>query len=390
MIKVNNKTIYFSSLRASVLETSIVPLVSHFKKNNISVKFIHANSVLDHKRYSAENISALDLWSSDLCGILKSLKESNPLSMVCYGHLSVFDIMVVMIAHELKILCIYMDHGIPIEGIGDRYHFTLRKGIIRNFKLFILFTRSFLLLRSNIFEKYLTLFRIIISNKYPINWHDHAIFYSKYTRDWLSQKIKYDESSVEYSGLTLVQPSKEEGIKYPGKCSKIALFIHQPVIYDGISNISYQDECAFYKDYFTIFNENDYKVIFKIHPRESLSQYKDTYQESSIIITDQALSELLGRADIIVGHFSTVLFSAIALKKKVVILKYPGTLLKMYNIFQELPMFDPSRDELRLVLSESQVFPEIDDYAYLKKYVGNNESYQKKYQAITRASNRRI
>ena len=73
---------------------------------------------------------------------------------------------------------------------------------------------------------------------------------------------------------------------------------------------------------------SDYEVTYRLHPNESLDDYRDWHASSpanlSLSHRDPVFLDLLAETDILVGGFSTTLFEGLAFGLPVVALKLPG------------------------------------------------------------------
>ena len=143
--------------------------------------------------------------------------------------------------------------------------------------------------------------------------------YKKYTPDYFLTYGDYWNKEIRIPGksYTIGNPHFHESIKNYNNVDEekeTILIVSQGIITNDFVNIAE----------FLAKKFKNKKIIFKLHPGEVRfeERYKSLYKYSNVEIKkDGDIYELLARYEYIVASFSTVVFEALAFKKKIFILK---------------------------------------------------------------------
>jgi hypothetical protein len=385
--------IYFCGMKASLIETVVLPLVPSIQKANFDYKFIHGNDLVDSRNRDNKDIAELDISKMSITKILQYYENDNPELVVCIGYKSLFDMLMVSLAKSLGIRTVYYEHGLHVSGVGDKYHFKLRTSLPRYLRLLRIYLKVIKHTNMKLPHEVYNSLRMIVFNRFSVNWHDYALFYTEYGKN-LHEELSFEpDDRVHYSGYPFIDhdQSSNSQIRTSSK-DKYAVIIHQPFIKDGLSDMTYANEFDYYAHLRTIVNKYGYQLVLKIHPRESIENYERVYWNSNIAITKEPLHQCIAESDLVFAHFSTALFYAIKLKKRIMILQYPATSPQSYKLFEDFGIHLLDDDSFELHLRK---ILEIADYnfsyydKFCRKFIGENNSTEHAFSTIQKIVNKK-
>lgn len=219
--------------------------------------------------------------------------------------------------------------------------------------------------------KEFSLFRsVYFKNQFRNNPFDHYFLYSKRSIENLGKVFDLKEdnntSLVGYPIFKEVK-QKEESISRIADGSDI-LYVHQPLIQDGIANITYEEERDYLNRIYENLKDRYGKFFLLLHPRSDVIFYKSIYENTDIEVV-QAPNNYLLFADkgLVIGHYSTALLYGLYFGKKTIVMEYPGCTFD--NVFSGI--FDYVEDPEDLKQMEIKNNSELKEY-----FVGNGNTYE--------------
>ena len=125
----------------------------------------------------------------------------------------------------------------------------------------------------------------------------------------------FNLNEIKYSGYPIVNTSAElENLKIREEKPQV-LYIHQPLIKDQFSDLSFLEEAEILNEIGRICESIGMEFIVKLHPRDDIGFYKDKLIGIHVEGGGANIHEMIAESKVILGHFSTALFTAIVLKK---------------------------------------------------------------------------
>lgn len=273
---------------------------------------IHATSLNRKNKIKLnfpKNINLIDLSYTNFKSIMNLLNIKNSILFIT-GHNSLIEFALVNYFKLKNRKCIYIQHGYYLEEskffINDYY------AVLKKYLLYSLYF-SFALIKNP---------KLVI---------DNFLTYLKYKTEYSFCDINF---FFDKNSLSELRASGEKiSIGYPLGVNnnsmeldnEMATIVHQCFIADKLSNVSYKEEREFYKMLTKILKKNGYKKInFLLHPREALINY-ERYKDYNINVIQGLKSQsILFQSNLIIGHYSSLIFHSIFIGKNVIRVDYPG------------------------------------------------------------------
>jgi len=270
-----------------------------------------------------------------------------------------------------------MDHGIASSNnITSNKKFNKIIKLLKYIKIFIYHS---LINKKNIIYDLYTIFNIFLLKKYNRLKFNYAIFFSEYNRQELSGIIKTNFNKYDIVGYPIFSSMRQNLEKRTNENlidEKKILYIHQPFILDKLSEIDYSLEKCYIMKIYDVVIKNKYELIIKIHPRESISNYSYLSNLPGCTLVENGdLTKYVMSSNIVLGHTSAALLTALYFDKPLILLHYPKTKFALPKIFTsnfsyyELDSLDEC---IKLSEQNSDLF-KTNDREFL---IGKRNSYQ--------------
>lgn len=155
--------------------------------------------------------------------------------------------------------------------------------------------------------------------------HDYFFLFSERSYDLLKKVYNLDKNkNVKLVGYPIFTEETQK-VKV-NKCKNIegVLYVHQPLISDGIAHISYQEEKEYLLKLADILKDKYGGLTILLHPRADLEIYKRMYDNTDIeVILSPNNFKLFIDKSLIVGHYSTALLYGLYFERPTVVIDYP-------------------------------------------------------------------
>ena len=385
--------------------------IRHFSNIDINIRKTGMTTLLVHmgsqrgefpiKEQIICNIKCKDLFFYDN-NLLRMLDIERPKVVLLINN-QTEDKIIVRVCRNLGIKTVFLMHGVlvPLENLQQLKNifdisFKLRDRINRIPKYFKLFLQYLSAAKiKNIFdvfdpEIYLYFLRHAILPgssqlgqwKYLDACADIALVYSEEDKNLFSTIFGYSHDQIKIVGnynldrLFDKQFHTSKSINLLN-CTKYICYIENgfsdpKITIPGWSEELVANEVALLSD---ICNDFEYKLILKLHPSSDYSFILEHLANFSNIeiISECDLVELLSNASFVIGQSSTVLNTALALKKPIVILDIPPLKLKITTYSdRKLGFVVRSLDEFKSILHNAQNrrLPSLELYKATEQFLG--------------------
>lgn len=390
------KRLVFVLRYLNYLKNWIDPIYPYLKASGYQVYIFHVDSLsfglsVDNADNNPDYI-IFDVHKAGMKATRARLKEIEPEGVIFLSFRSLFEILLRIVLFDLNIKAIYYQHGLFGKETLDFIMADLNSSFLRYLHL-VRLTVSFLMRSRKYRFRY---FRIILGAMLKDNYaplcFERFILYSKKSDEILRAVFGHSSDKVLYSGYPIVSSNSELADTLQGSIEespKNVLYLAQTFRQSGLTNLSLEEEAEYLKTMAVIFRDNGFSTTIKIHPRASRSEYQEHLEDSGIILKrDENLNTLINESSIVVGHYSTALYSAILLKRPIILYYFPG-LPRKNRMFDDIGIIIDSEEELRKFLSENAV-PAIDNEKYtefIEYEIGNNNTYEHLAQTIQESLN---
>ncbi len=383
------RSIVFFVRHASHLANHVDPYAKYITGRNIQLVVFHTSSLTKelggNYDNSGRNYELFDISNMEYQKINNLLKEINPLGIVFYNFLSLFDVLMNRMAKKNNIHTLYMEHGILNEIHSVRYNILSIGGSMKRYLKISLKYLGFLMsYPAKIVSEIRLIFNIFLRKKFEQIKCDSAIFYSKEAFLEMNKIFKFSPDKVAFSGYPIFDTKQEARLANNQVEKHFVLFIHQPVIMAKLTKIDYNEEFIFIIKHAEILKPFSYKLVVQIHPRESLQMYqKGLFHENIEVIQERDMAKLVAKCSFVIGMYSTALFYAIYLNKPILITKYPEFKYDYTFYFKEVGVLLSSPDDLKKELENQSYSRKMAAYPrYKSRYLGENNSFEERAEAI--------
>jgi len=250
---------------------------------------------------------------------------------------NVFDVFLIDLLKETEVKTIYLQHGIKANKVQQKS--LALKGKRKSLAKYLFFyTRIvYSLIRDNMKRRRLqnTLRRIKIllfqgSSEYvslglPSTHCDYAFVYTNSDKEVLKDKIKYSANNIFKIGLPFDEPEGNKRKTIVKEIHKrVVLYLSSGLRQASVINIDDSIEQAMYRKLHNETLKSNHILIVKIHPRENLDKVKSYFiSDKDIIVLKEAnLADLVIRANVVLGDYSTALLYAVKYYKPIGLLSY--------------------------------------------------------------------
>lgn len=333
----------------SALTNWVAKLAPYLKGHQVSV--LHVAKL--HRVVPAE-VSGAKLY--DVSGYTYPQAENmvralSPDVFIFLSFRSILEMTYHRICTKLSIKKIYVEHGL---FSGDTLKFRtnkLKKEFLVMFKrqACFLFTHLGWMLQSgNIIQEAKLFYNVYRKGKFDLVPYDHYYLFSKRSFDNYSKLFPMNETeNVTYMGYPIFTEESQKALAEV-KTGGGVLYVHQPLVFDGLAHVSFDDEKHWLLDVARRLKTKYGKFTILLHPRGDLDAYKERFKDTDIEVVKAPNNfRLFADKDLIVGHYSTALLYGLYFGKPTLVLDYPTT----HNdpLFAELFTYVENLDQIGTV-----------------------------------------
>ena len=317
----------------------VKPIIDNedFKDENICL--FHISSLYDEtiEEDVEERIELVDLCNEN--NIFYTIRNSDLDFMVFFNPGQIFNVFLTAICKELNIVTIYFQHGLSLNYKLFDYKILNRgktnNDVMQSLKTYWYFYRAIFINIFYVRNKFLLLkvaahrtYHIFLKPrkrdypKFGLEWYhcDYGMVYGQFDKEYLIKVNGFKENEIGITGYPFVLPT--DNIENIDSKERI-LYISGGLLVSNVIPSTIEEEKGFYRDLARLVNASGYKLIIKLHPRESpdlFEEYLKGYEHVSIV-RNANLSNLVLNSEIIIGDYSTALFYGIKYYKPIIILK---------------------------------------------------------------------
>ena len=387
-----------------MLKGWVDPIYFFLKKKGYNLVVLHITNLNREIACADTNITKdyelIDLSYKSSKTILRIFQERKPIGMIVLTFRSLFDLLINRIAQQCNVKTLYLEHGFFADITALRFGLVDKKASARRYLHFIgKYVYFLFFIARNFFFELHIMYSAMKKNDYSKTQYDYALFYANYGFQKTNKLFKYNSNRVFFSGYPIVRNKSDINCFKSNLCvsqpniKKKILFIQQPLLVDKLSNISYEEETQYLKKIANISTDAGYEFIFQVHPRENLDRYTAVFKEcDGSVVKTNSVEKLVAESEIILGHFSTALLIAIFFKKPLLLIYYPGLDGLFLDYFKDVGIKIADIIKLRGVISDPAKYRKM-LYRYdefLKKCVGNNNSFEHQTEKILDIFNQTI
>lgn len=275
-------------------------LVHSTSLNNKSTKNIHVH----------DNVELIDLSYKNVTNLFKTISFYKPILFIA-GHNSLIEFVLSNYFYTKRLKSIYLQHGYFLE---KAYKFYISNYITAIKKYFIyLIAYFYTLLRDpiNVFSN----FFLYLKYKSEISFCDINLFYNEDS----VRKLKCRGKKI------VIGYPLGENIYYKNIIKKSATIIHQCFIHDNLSSITFDQEKKYFIELIKLLIEKKFrKINFLVHPRDDYNKYLYLKDLKVNVYQGIKYQEKIFESELIIGHYSSLIFQCIEIGKSVIRIKYPG------------------------------------------------------------------
>lgn len=280
--------------------------------------------------YNKESVNLGDSYKNNVTildskKVFWNLRKYPADSFVCFGQPSrIPDAYWTLHFNKLNVPTIRVQHGLFIKEYirtGGFFKSEVARSVYYGVYLILIFLRSrFGLKKKTCFE--LINKQIKISNQENVQVDNsigsqYVITWGDYWKSWFQSYPYYNDDNkyLVCGGFDFELLDKPEKLIKPKR--KSIIYICQTLIEDG--RLEPEMFEAYLERLYKCAKDFDGDFYLKLHPRSDLDIYKEFQKLDNVIVTHK-----FPIGDIYISHYSTLLSVSVYLKKKVLLVKFPG------------------------------------------------------------------
>ena len=319
--------VLFITYNLTLIDNWISRLFPYIKGCNCSL--IHIGKLQKKNVTIINGIDYYDISSFSYKKIETLLNNIGPDLVIVFSFRSLFELFFQRICVKKGIRQVYLEHGIFSQTTT---HFKTNKlkteffqTIRRQLKFLSIFI-EYAIHVDNTLKELLLLYKVYYQGKFNYSQFDQYYLYGKRSYDSLSKIYHLTQENTIYMGYPIFNNDKEK--KEYNTLTKISdevLYVHQPFILDGFSNINYDEEKDFINKLNQVIRKKYTKLIVLLHPRENLLTYKKRFSDTEVeFIQSPNNYKCFTDKSLVLGHFSTALLYSLYFCKPTIIIDFPG------------------------------------------------------------------
>lgn len=365
----------------SGLSNWINKLNPYLKKTNLHV--FHFSKLQDVEYPETKDYMSYDI-SYYSYGKLKRLVLSiAPTKCLFLTFRSVLDFTMFKLCMELKIKTLLLEHGLMSNDTLRYRNNMIRKSPITSVKRQIWHIYKYLgyAFSSRFCMKSLReLYLFYLKGRFDFYKFDKFLLYSQHSIDAYKQVLLDVPNNSVIVGYPIFADStqREEATIYVNSVKKDGMiYIHQPLIADGVATITYQEEKKYILGIVASLSQKYGKLTLLLHPRADTKLYEDLYRDSDVdVIKSPNNYKVFVDKKLVIGHYSTALLYGLYFDIPTILIDYPT--LKGNELFQSLfPSFKYPKEVLEKDIHVNKVLKEFflgkeNTYQYIAQCIENN------------------
>lgn len=344
----------------SALTNWVSKLVPYLKGCQLSV--LHIAKLQMVQPIQISGITLIDVSNYSYKQANNLVKEISPDLFIFLSFRSILELTYLRICVKNAIPKVYLEHGLFSNDTLRFRPNKLKKDFGSTFRRqasFLWTHIGFILGNENKINE-LQLFSQIYFNKQFHNVpYEHYFLFSRRSFENYSKlfPMKEDENAT-YVGYPIFDDEKQKSLASV-TLGKGVLYVHQPLISDGIATISYEEEKRWLLKISSLVYDKYGSMTILLHPRANIADYKKRFYGTGVeIVKSPNNFKIFADKSLIIGHYSSALLYGLYFEKPTVVLDYPST--KNDPLFSEIFTYARSIDELSTL--DIHINPEKKEY----------------------------
>lgn len=372
--------VIFVLYHPSELTNWVVKLLPYLDECHVSVFHIAGLHGVEAKKI--DGVDLYDISKFSYKELVTLIDVINPERMVFLSFRSLMELVLQRICVGSGIRTLYLEHGL---FSNDTLHFRankLRKEWRRVFKRqwhFWLLSIECILQSPSKVKEVSLFYQVYKQGCFYLSPFDFYYLFSMRSCEMMSKVYRIQLGvNVELVGYPIFTDDKQKALS--GKTFSTnggVLYVHQPLISDGLASISYEEEKAYLVKIAKKVCAHYGPFTILLHPRSDLDEYRKRFRDTGINIVQSPNNFLLfvDKA-LIIGHYSTALLYGLYFEKPTLVLDYPTTLND--STFNQFFTYVKSIDELDKINikcnrdSKEYLLGNVNTFEYIAKRLVNS------------------
>lgn len=344
------------------LSNWILRLLPYMKDTNIHI--VHFSKLQKQKMPAVDNVNFYDISYFSYSSILLLIKKINPDKVLFFTFRSVLDFAMYKLCVKLGIKTIYLEHGLfSTDSIRFRFNLARKspwEAAMRQF-MHIYKYLGYAVNSDRIFDELKDFYDFYRHGKIGLIRFNHYYLYSQRSIDCYSEIFDNVLDNCTIVGYPIFSDvnAKMDALSFRNTQNEGIIYVHQPLIYDGVASISYEEEKLYLVNLAKVLSPVYGAFTLLLHPRDNLNDYLKMFENEDVIVVQSPNDfKVFINKKIVIGHYSTALLYGLYFKKLTVVIDYPS--VEPNEIFKEIfPHFSVPEEILK---SEVLMLKESSDY----------------------------
>lgn len=282
--------------------------------------------------------TAIDISYCSYKKLENILRNINPDVFVFLSFRSLLEYTINRLCVNLGIRKIYLEHGLfSVDTLNFRKNKSKKEIIktIRRQAIYWLVQLGLVMHSKHPLLEIKLAICVYRNNEFEKASYDHYYVFSKRSFDCYKPIFNLNEKDVTYIGYPIFNNDADKLDTDMQGDEKGILYVHQPLISDGIASISYEEEKRYLKMLADMLKDRYGDFTILLHPRADLYEYRERFNDVGIKIVQSPNNyKLFANKSLIIGHYSTALLYGLYFNKPTVVLDYPST--ETASMFKDL------------------------------------------------------
>lgn len=323
-------------------------LYPYFQNVNLHIFHIsklqneHCKDLMRYNQYDVSYLSYNELK--------KLFQTLSPSKCVFFTFRSVLDLTIYKMCTDLSVKKLYLEHGlITYDTLHFRSNAMISSPIdsIKRQLMHIYKYVGYALCSKRFMKEISDLFQVYFKGKFNLLLFDHYFLISQRSLAIFKTIFINVEGNFTIVGYPIFVDNIQKDDAKTSCNKKGVIYVHQPLIADGVASISYEDEKNFILEMSNILSSKYGKFTLLLHPRSNLNEYKRRFEGSNIeVIQSPGNYKIFIDKKLVVGHYSTALLYGLYFDIPTIIIDYPT--MKSNDLFKSIfPSFKSVKEVLK-------------------------------------------
>lgn len=311
----------------SGLTNWVCKLAPYMKGHNMTV--LHIAKLHNVEPINIPGVRLIDISGFPAQKAEDLLIDLKPDVFVFMSFRSIMELTYNRLCTKIGIKKVYVEHGLFSRDTLKFRTKKLKKEFSLMFKRqasFLYTHLDFIFNNKNKLDEIRLFYNVYCKGKFNLVPYEHYYIFSRRSFDNYSKLFPMNETqNVTYVGYPIFNDEAQKKVAEVINGGGI-LYVHQPLIFDGLANITYDEE----KEWLVEISKRlcrYSRFTILLHPRGDLDAYKKRFRDTNIdIIKSPNNYKLFADKDLIIGHYSTALLYGLYFDKPTIVLDYPTTI----------------------------------------------------------------